>query len=104
MLRGLPAPEVAVKYYCGGDLYEFDEFQVSRAPGSRRPPCDTLYDVFANIVVDEGEHVSTMKACQRYAEDGPAVVSPHEKYANTTSAVSNRDGMEGQKTTAIKSD
>ncbi|KAF2298260.1 hypothetical protein GH714_020919 [Hevea brasiliensis] len=36
-LKKLPAPEVAVKYYTGGDLYLFDEFQTSRAPQSRRP-------------------------------------------------------------------
>lgn len=65
-LKKLPAPEVAVKYYTGGDLYLFgkfcrllifvcaswkailglnipqiyfssDEFQTDRAPNSRRP-------------------------------------------------------------------
>lgn len=51
--------------------------QVSQKPGSRRPPCDTLYDVFQNIKDDEGEHVATMKACQNYATLGKVVVSPH---------------------------
>ena len=80
-LKLLPAPAVAVTYYSGSDLYEFDEFQVSRPPGSRRPPCSNLYDVFANIRDDEGEHVNTMQACQKYAEDGPVVASPHEKFS-----------------------
>lgn len=51
--------------------------QVSRVPGSRRPACDTLLDVFSNIAVDEGEHVKTMQACQDYALLGNVVVSPH---------------------------
>jgi hypothetical protein len=55
----------------------FDEFQVSREPGSRRPPCENLYDVFVNICEDEGEHVKTMVACQDYTKVGTLVVSPH---------------------------
>jgi len=69
-----------MSYYQGGDLYLFDNFQM-RKPGSRRPPCDTLYDVFENIMVDEGEHVKTMKACQDYAKVGKTLVSPHVEYA-----------------------
>jgi hypothetical protein len=71
---------VAMSYYQGGDLYMFDDFQM-RKPGSRRPPCDTLYDVFDNIMVDEGEHVKTMRACQDYAQLGKRLVSPHVEYA-----------------------
>ncbi|MCO5606786.1 hypothetical protein L7F22_060976 [Adiantum nelumboides] len=63
-LKKLPAPEVAVKYYTEGDLYMFDEFQTNRAPNSRRPKVDNLYDVFVNIREDEGEHCKTMVACQ----------------------------------------
>ncbi|XP_057497972.1 ubiquinol oxidase 4, chloroplastic/chromoplastic-like [Actinidia eriantha] len=63
-LKKLPAPEVAVKYYTGGDLYLFDEFQTARVPNTRRPKIDNLYDVFLNIRDDEGEHCKTMKACQ----------------------------------------
>ena len=69
-----------MSYYQGGDLYLFDDFQM-RKPGSRRPPCDTLYDVFENIMVDEGEHVKTMRACQDYAKLGKRLVSPHLEYA-----------------------
>mmetsp|Transcript_5034 Transcript_5034/g.7274 ORF Transcript_5034/g.7274 Transcript_5034/m.7274 type:complete len:408 (-) Transcript_5034:122-1345(-) len=76
-LAQLPPPAVAKSYYTDGDLYLFDDFQVSRCPGSRRPPCDTLLDVFSNIAQDEGEHVRTMKACQDYAAFGTKVVSPH---------------------------
>ncbi|XP_057764953.1 ubiquinol oxidase 4, chloroplastic/chromoplastic isoform X2 [Salvia miltiorrhiza] len=63
-LKRLPAPEVAVRYYTGDDLYLFDEFQTSRPPNSRRPKIDNLYDVFFNIREDEAEHCKTMKACQ----------------------------------------
>jgi hypothetical protein len=71
---------VARSYYKTGDLYLFDDFQVSREPGSRRPPCDNLLDVFTNIAIDEGEHVKTMQACQDYARFGVEVVSPHLKF------------------------
>ena len=54
-----------------------DDFQVSRVPGSRRPPCDNLLDVFQNTCQDEAE---TMQACQDYAECGKRVVSPHLKH------------------------
>jgi len=76
-LSELPAPAVAASYYLEGDLYYFDDFQVSRTPGSRRPVCATLLDVFQNIVEDEGEHVKTMQACQDYARLGSVVISPH---------------------------
>ncbi|CAI0626029.1 unnamed protein product, partial [Linum tenue] len=78
-LKEMPAPEVAVRYYTGGDLYLFDEFQTSRVPNSRRPKIDNLYDTFVNIREDEGEHCQTMKASQTpgnlrsphsYADDG----------------------------------
>ncbi|XP_065636680.1 ubiquinol oxidase 4, chloroplastic/chromoplastic, partial [Quercus suber] len=50
-LKKLPAPEVAVKYYTGGDLYLFDEFQTARTPNSRRPKiviplCQLIRDSF----------------------------------------------------------
>uniref|UniRef100_A0A7N0VD00 Ubiquinol oxidase n=1 Tax=Kalanchoe fedtschenkoi TaxID=63787 RepID=A0A7N0VD00_KALFE len=73
VLKQTPAPEVAVKYYTGGDLYLFDEFQTSRVPLSRRPVIENLYDVFWNIREDEGEHCKTMKACQTPG----SIRSPH---------------------------
>eukprot|EP00543_Licmophora_paradoxa_P004055 CAMPEP_0202450214 /NCGR_PEP_ID=MMETSP1360-20130828/8845_1 /ASSEMBLY_ACC=CAM_ASM_000848 /TAXON_ID=515479 /ORGANISM="Licmophora paradoxa, Strain CCMP2313" /LENGTH=180 /DNA_ID=CAMNT_0049068389 /DNA_START=240 /DNA_END=782 /DNA_ORIENTATION=- len=79
-LQQLPAPAVARGYYLTGDLYMFDDFQISRPPGVRRPPCETLLDVFENICQDEAEHVKTMQACQEYAVNGTRVVSPHVNY------------------------
>ncbi|KAG7351391.1 alternative oxidase-domain containing protein [Nitzschia inconspicua] len=80
-LAALPAPKVAKSYYTSGDLYLFDDFQVSRAPGSRRPPCETLLETFINIATDEGEHVKTMIACQNYSDGyGTTVVSPHLQF------------------------
>ena len=83
-LAELPAPAVATSYYSSGDLYLFDDFQVSTPPETRRPDCETLLDVFTNIAIDEGEHVKTMQACQDYARIGARVVSPHldEETAN----------------------
>lgn len=72
-LKKLPAPEVAVKYYTGGDLYLFDEFQTDRVPNTRRPIIENLYDVFMNIRDDEAEHCKTMKACQTHGN----LRSPH---------------------------
>ena len=61
----------------------YSTISVSRPPGSRRPPCENLLDVFANIAVDEGEHVKTMQACQDYASFGVQVVSPHLRYTES---------------------
>jgi len=76
-LKSLPAPSVAISYYLSADLYLFDEFQVFKDVGQRRPPCDNLYDVFKNICEDEAEHVKTMIACQDYVRMGKLIVSPH---------------------------
>ena len=76
-LKSLPAPKVAKSYYRSDDLYLFDDFQISKDVGTRRPPCGNLYDVFKNISEDEAEHVKTMIACQDYARLGKLVVSPH---------------------------
>jgi len=69
-LRKLPAPAVAKRYYSTGDLYMFDvDSELVRAATGeelRRPPVDSLYDVFANILEDEWEHVKTMVLCQDY--------------------------------------
>lgn len=99
LLKELPAPYCAVKYYRSNDLFYFDEFQTrrraefsaellsgsaddeaeedlaagipevkgaadcSRRLPTRRPIIRNLYDVFAAIAEDEGEHVATMTAC-----------------------------------------
>jgi ubiquinol oxidase len=70
---------VALSYYKTGDPYLFDDFQM-RPPGSRRPPCDNLLDVFENISKDEVEHVKTMQACQDYALLGKKVMSSHARF------------------------
>ena len=57
-LAQLPPPNVARSYYKTGDLYLFDDFQVSITPGTRRPPCETLLDVFSNIAVGTYTYVS----------------------------------------------
>ena len=79
-LKSLPPPRVARSYYKAANLYLFDDFQVSRKPKTRRPPCDNLYDVFKNIAEDEAEHVKTMNACKDYSRVGEIVVSPHLGY------------------------
>jgi ubiquinol oxidase len=68
-LAALPPPLAALAYYKGGDLYLFDTLQTEcRADAGgcepRRPPCNTLLDVFRNIRDDEREHVKTMAACK----------------------------------------
>ncbi|DBA97712.1 TPA: hypothetical protein ACH3X3_012597 [Trebouxia sp. C0006] len=63
LLKSLPPPVCALEYYRGGDLYMFDAFMTTKKEMPRRPPCNTLYDVFVNVRDDEGEHVKTMTAC-----------------------------------------
>mmetsp|Transcript_66749 Transcript_66749/g.159642 ORF Transcript_66749/g.159642 Transcript_66749/m.159642 type:complete len:678 (-) Transcript_66749:17-2050(-) len=86
LLRKLPPPPVAVEYYRGGNLYNFDKFQTSMwAPEGgikkkdlgtlRRPPCSTLYDVFSNIRDDEEQHVLTMTACEEWVQGGAPPVA-----------------------------
>lgn len=99
-LSELPPPSVAVSYYKYGDLYMFDDFQTSRVPGSRRPPCETLLDVFTNIAIDEGEHVKTMQACQDYAKFGTKVVSSHLKFTNTNTNNNNKNNNNDNDETA----
>eukprot|EP00953_Heterococcus_sp_UTEX-ZZ885_P038419 19710-Heterococcus_DN1.PRE.1 len=99
LLQSLPPPPEAIKYYCQGDMYLFDEFQTSQPAFSRRPVITNLYDVFCNIRLthvlllmhicccmhmphtrdDEKEHVKTMFACER---SNALVTSPNEVAAN----------------------
>ena len=76
-LKTQPAPQVAVNYYCTGDLYMFDEFQSANSSSkNRRPKIENLYDVFLAMRNDENEHVETMKLCQQ--PDAQAKLrSPH---------------------------
>lgn len=84
VLRRIPPPPVATRYYVDGDLYYFDKFQTSRKAldAPRRPPCDNMLDVFRNIHDDEFEHVITMKACQEWrGGDGPSPIPGAEQRA-----------------------
>ena len=79
-LKAKPAPQVAINYYHGGDLYLFDEFQTGKFPEERRPRIKSLYDVFVNIRDDEGEHIKTMVRCQQ-PNAKTILKSPHSKEA-----------------------
>mmetsp|Transcript_43690 Transcript_43690/g.107216 ORF Transcript_43690/g.107216 Transcript_43690/m.107216 type:complete len:418 (-) Transcript_43690:88-1341(-) len=81
ILASLPAPTIAETYYRDGPLYLFDEFQTSIDPGMRRPPVDTLLQVFEAIRDDELQHVDTMIACQDYCVKGKPVWSPNYREA-----------------------
>ena len=45
LLRQMPPPAEAIRYYEGQDMYLFDEFQTSVPAASRRPVLESLYDV-----------------------------------------------------------
>ena len=44
LLKTLPPPQIAMTYYCGEDMYYFDEFQSAQAKGARRPKVENLHD------------------------------------------------------------
>jgi ubiquinol oxidase len=77
-LKTQPAPQVAVTYYCTGDLYMFDEFQTSHPPTNRRPKIENLYDVFVAMRNDEREHIETIKVCQQ-PNAQEILKSPHKR-------------------------
>jgi ubiquinol oxidase len=68
LLKSLPPPMVAAQYYCGQDLYMYQSFIVSADMKCRKPKCETMYDMFQNIIDDEVEHKKTMQACQNPAD------------------------------------
>ncbi|MBD1879995.1 MULTISPECIES: alternative oxidase [unclassified Coleofasciculus] len=75
-LKTQPAPQIAIDYYHEGDLYMFDDFQISHTPRERRPKIENLYDVFVAIRNDEKEHITTMIACQQ-PDAKEKIKSPH---------------------------
>merc|ERR1712060_288676 len=83
VLRRIPPPPIATRYYVAGDLYYFDKFHTCGRPDSqqrRRPPCAHLLDVFRNIRDDELEHSRTMRACQDWLDgDGPSAIPDFEQ-------------------------
>lgn len=66
MLKKLPVPDIAVKYYVEDNPFLFDLFcTVKEADeggnfSARRPQLESLYDVFVNIRDDEKEHWKTL--------------------------------------------
>ncbi|XP_039141827.1 ubiquinol oxidase 4, chloroplastic/chromoplastic-like [Dioscorea cayenensis subsp. rotundata] len=94
-LKKLPAPEAAIKYYMSEDLYLFDEFQTARAPRTRRPKIENLYDAFVNIRDDEAEHCKTMKACQTPG----SLRSPHSNMNMNMNAEADEDEPESGSST-----
>lgn len=75
-LKAQKAPQVAIDFYCDGDLYMFEEVQTTSDHEFRRPQVDNLYDVFVNIRDDECEHVKTMEILQQ-PEARLTFKSPH---------------------------
>lgn len=49
-LKALPPPDIAVTYYTGKDLYQFDEFQVSYIPIRFNLIEDALIVIFSNFL------------------------------------------------------
>ena len=68
ILATIPPPKVAVEYYNGSDTSMFESFQVTPEARCRRPKCETMLDIFNNIIEDEVEHKHTMVACQNPQE------------------------------------
>jgi ubiquinol oxidase len=66
MLKDLPVPDVARKYYETDNPFLFDLFCTVKNKNQdgtyseRRPELETLYDVFVNIRDDEKEHWKTL--------------------------------------------
>ena len=69
ILKKLPPPLAAVEYYSLGtsdpSYAEFQTTALAEGKDIRRPGVSmkSLYDTFTAIRADEGDHVSTMKAC-----------------------------------------
>eukprot|EP00892_Ulva_mutabilis_P010477 jgi/Ulvmu1/7801/UM004_0030.1 len=83
VLKSLPPPAVAVKYYLADDVYMFESFQISGdcLESPRRPDCNSLYEVFVNIRDDEIEHKKTMKACQS-TDIAKDIANANNKFSN----------------------
>jgi ubiquinol oxidase len=68
-LKKMPPSVAAVEYYCFGTsdpfYAEFQTTAMAEGKDLRRPgeSMRSLYDTFAAICADEGDHVSTMQAC-----------------------------------------
>jgi ubiquinol oxidase len=66
MLKGMPVPAIATKYYVDDNPFLFDLFCTVKDRdedgnfSARRPQLDSLYDVFVNVRDDEKEHWKTL--------------------------------------------
>lgn len=78
LLESIPPPRVAVEYYCGKDQTMYQSFLVSAESQCRQPTCETMLDMFHNIIDDEVEHKKTMAACQDPAEVARQLVAAQD--------------------------
>lgn len=89
MLKELPVPPIATKYYVEDNPFLFDLFctvkEIDQADGSisnRRPQLENLYDVFLNVRDDEKEHWKTLCNLVQFGKmegnNGQLVVSTQE--------------------------
>ena len=66
MLKQLPVPDIARKYYIQDNPFLFDQFCTVKNKNedggfsTRRPTLESLYDVFVNVRDDEKEHWKTL--------------------------------------------
>jgi ubiquinol oxidase len=66
MLKSLPVPEIAEKYYIKDNPFLFDLFCTVKDKdeegkfSARRPRLESLFDVFVNVRDDEREHWKTL--------------------------------------------
>jgi len=66
MLKQMPVPDIARKYYIEDNPYMFDQFCTVKDKSddggfsARRPNLSSLYDVFVNVRDDEKEHWKTL--------------------------------------------
>lgn len=74
MLKTLPVPKIAYKYYVEDNPFLFDlfctvkDYDVDGNFSARRPKLDSLYDVFVNIRDDEKEHWKTLCNLVQYGD------------------------------------
>lgn len=74
MLKKMPVPDIARKYYVEDNPFLFDLFCTVKdtdddgSYSARRPTLDSLYDVFINVRNDEREHWKTLCNLVQYAD------------------------------------
>lgn len=74
MLKALPVPDIAKKYYVDDNPFLFDLFCTVKDKdedggySQRRPELNSLYDVFVNVRDDEREHWKTLCNLVQYGD------------------------------------